>query len=75
MLRPAQENVRDARATVPWIAAQEDPGVKWSVYLLKKKRQWIGTVTADSEKEALKKARELPEIPERDKFRVVVVRE
>jgi hypothetical protein len=43
-----------------------DKVTKWGVYLMKKKRQWVESVEAAHEAEALEKAGALPEIAEQD---------
>jgi hypothetical protein len=49
---------------------------KWAVYLLKRKAERLPfTVTARDSEEAIKRAIEEPDIPERERFRVSVQRE
>ena len=49
--------------------------VDWSVYILRSKRQWIGSVEARDEQEAIDRAIEKLGIREADRFRVTVRRE
>jgi hypothetical protein len=49
--------------------------VAWSVYILRSKLSWIGSVEARDEKEAIDRAIEKLGVREADRFRISVRRE
>jgi hypothetical protein len=56
-------------------AKQSAKPVTWAVYLMKAKPQWVGSVEARDEQEAMDKAMRDLNIREADRFRVSVRRE
>jgi hypothetical protein len=69
--RPPTRSKPSRNATARAPRAEAD----WGVYLLRKKAQRIGTVTAASRQEALARAVEQYQIAEAERFRVSVQRD